>query len=462
MSVMSALRAGVDELKTRLLALSAEGGKPPRLSSWGKGATNGTASSSGGKSSNSPAAEGDSLVHCREDIVRELWRVAEQHAVLSQILRGRQALPYGSSYRQIFQDRDELRNALEELRGLKIDAEWEMVRISQDPRSMGEHLARLVAAQRYQQRRIDELRLLMTEGQQASGVRQEPPKGLWLEGAIALGKPPLQDVVPLEVEASPIKENPKGSGEEASLLRTRRVQIVRELYGVVAEHAILNRVLRGQEASSVGYSHEQLVEKLVDLEGRIEALRVVKNQVDQDLLRASGWDVHAMRAELHKLQIASSSQRNRAIRLREQIADIRARPQSPQWLLQEKLQLLDSVEKRWASGLRQIAQLEAEIAEAEAKATHDDDDPPGGAASGNESIASFQAQVDAGSDAGANKYEVGAAWVAGAEKSLLEHPVSPDVVGGAIHSPVSVNVLGLKLTFTPAAVPMLRGPRVAL
>ena len=87
-----------------------------------------------------------------------------------------------------------------------------------------------------------------------------------------------------------------------------------------------------------------------------------------------------------------------------------------------------------------------------------DDDPPGGAASGNVSTASFQAQVDAG----ANKYEVGAAWVADAEKNLSAHPVSPDVVGGAIYSPVSVNVLGLKLTFTPAAVPMLRGPRVAL
>ncbi len=116
-----------------------------------------------------------------------------------------------------------------------------------------------------------------------------------------------------------------------------------------------------------------------------------------------------------------------------------------------------------AEAQARVAEAKAKIAEAKAKARHDDDDPSGGAASGgNVSTASFQAQVDAGSDAGANKYEVGAAWVADAEKNLSAHPVSPDVVGGAIHSPVSVNVLGLKLTFTPAAVPMLRGPRVVL
>ena len=92
-----------------------------------------------------------------------------------------------------------------------------------------------------------------------------------------------------------------------------------------------------------------------------------------------------------------------------------------------------------------------------------DDPPSSSGGSGGSQRMSFRARVDAGVSAGtANKYEVGTAWVVDAEKSLSAHPVSPYVVGGSVLSPVEVKVLGLRLTFTPAPVPMLRGPRLAL
>ncbi len=253
---------------------------------------------------------------------------------------------------------------------------------------------------------------------------------------------------------------PAGASGNVDSLTIVEENIARLLDPLVVRRAEL--IQRRGVQIEAGTSCAETTLELVKLDAQIEQLSSLADQVRRERVRGDGWNTDLMKVELNRLLAEEASLKTQIADTAKEIANLR-KDTSPRsrWRLEKAWIELKGYQGRQDAIAKEIDQLDAELAEAEAKQNvgHDDDNEPPTAGAGGGSAAGGPAAVTVvgtsnsfeALEAQVSNAEVAAALRAEAEAQSVANPLPFAFTRGmAVPSPVELNVLGIRFSLTPA------------